>query len=57
MLTTFNVGVPSQTRLVITRYGPGTFAGMNQNGSVNLYIGAGRTFTIPGNTSWREACT
>jgi hypothetical protein len=52
---TFSVGIPSFFTLIVTSYGVGMVSGFYEDGSVDLYIGHGRTFNVPSETSWREA--
>jgi hypothetical protein len=51
---TFDTGIPSFGRLIVTPFGLATVQRFYENGSVDIYIGGGRTFNVPGSTSWRS---
>lgn len=48
---TFDLGIPSG--LVVTPYGLATVKFHHENGEVDIYVGYGRVFRVPGNTKWR----
>jgi hypothetical protein len=54
-MISFSTGLPCRD-LIITNYGLCTFKGHNEDGTVDLYMGAGRTFRVNGAESfWRYA--
>jgi hypothetical protein len=52
---TFNHGIPSFYRLITTPHGLATVRRFNEDGTINLYVGYGRTLIVSGSTTWREA--
>lgn len=52
---TFAAGIPDFERLTLTPFGIATLCGFHEDGAVDLYVGNGRTFTVPGSTPWRSA--
>ena len=55
MSLTFDLGVPDQQRLLVTLYGLATFVRHHESGEVDLYVGQGRIFRVPGSTPWGPA--
>lgn len=53
-MITFETGIPDFDRLIVTPYGLATVRRFYENGSVDIYIGGGRTFNVPASTSWRS---
>jgi hypothetical protein len=54
-MPTFDHGIPCKDRPIVTPYGLATVKTFHENGTVDIYVGGGRTFTVPGSTLWREA--
>jgi hypothetical protein len=52
-MPTFDRGIPSG--LIVTPYGLAEVKRFHENGTVDIYVGHGRTFTVPGSTQWRPA--
>lgn len=52
---TFDTGIPCFSRIIWTPYGFATVRRFHEDGTVDIYVGGGRTFTVPGSTPWREA--
>lgn len=56
MTTTFRTGVPdTSVPLCVDGYGLATYVRMYEADIVDIYLGGGRTMTIPAATPWRPA--
>lgn len=52
----FDTGIPDFDSLIIVKgCGYGQLRDFHENGTVDVYMGAGRTFTLPGSARWRYA--
>lgn len=56
-MITFSTGLPcgSPVMIFVEGYGLATFVRHHENGGVDIYVGSGRTMTVPSDTSWRYA--
>jgi len=52
---TFSTGIPDFNLPIVTPYGLATLHKFYEDGTVDLYAGYDRTFTVPASTSWRDA--
>lgn len=51
-MTTFSLGIPSG--VIQTPFGYATVVRFHENGTVDIYLGLGRTFTVASSTPWRQ---
>lgn len=49
-MKTFDTGIPSG--MVLTPYGYATVRFFYEDGTVDIYVGGGRVFRVPGSTTW-----
>ncbi len=50
----FDTGIPDfDSMILVEGYGYGQLRRFHENGTVDVYMGNGRTFTVPGGTRWR----
>lgn len=50
---TFGDGIPALGRPIITPCGLAVVRRFHENGDVDIYVGQGRTFTVPSSTTWK----
>ena len=48
----FDTGIPDMDSIIRTPYGLAQLRRFHENGKVDIYVGHGRTFTVPGSTTW-----
>lgn len=54
MFESFSMGIPDFHSLILVEgYGYGQLRGFCEDGTVQVYMGFGRTMTIPGEARWR----
>lgn len=52
----FSTGIPDFDSLILVDgIGPGQLRGFREDGTVDVYVGHGRTFRLPGSARWRYA--
>lgn len=53
---TFNTGIPDfRSVIMVDQVGYGQLRSHHEDGTVDVYMGAGRTFTLPGSARWHYA--